>query len=385
MINEESWLIATGKWIVLWMLPLLWRVSGQDGFVSLDCGGTGDFVDTIGIKWIPDLDFISGGFSGNTSGVNSRQYQTVRFFNGSQPKYCYTLPVTTSSRYLIRATFLYGDFDNSNTFPDFQISLDATSWATIEIDSPTQLYFEEIIIATQWRSSVSVCIIKGSVGVPFISTLELRQLQASMYAKSYDSTAYLKYGQRINFGASSTDFIRYPDDPVDRIWESDIAKRGNGLTNEASGTIRINTTINVTNTGAQERPPSKVMQTAVVGTYGTLTYRLAIPDFPGIAWAKTFLAEIQDLNSTDVRKFTFILRNDTKYAGQAVDLENDFGAYFVYEPGFDSIQLPELTNFAFMEANGSNLGPILNAMEILEVVSIVEGTSSNDATVLLAF
>ena len=44
-----------------------------------------------------------------------------------------------------------------------------------------------------------------------------------------------------------------------------------------------------------EMPPEKVMQTAVVGTNGSLTYRLNLDGFPGFGWAYFYLAEIEDL------------------------------------------------------------------------------------------
>ncbi|KAL4562861.1 hypothetical protein LXL04_026892 [Taraxacum kok-saghyz] len=100
---------------------------------------------------------------------------------------------------------------------------------------------------------------------PFLSTLELRPLNLSMYATDFEDNFFLKVAARVNFGASSTDAVRFPDDPYDRIWDSDLAKRQNFLVGVAPATVRINTTKEI-NTNTRKYPSVKGMQTAVVET-----------------------------------------------------------------------------------------------------------------------
>ena len=69
--------------------------------------------------------------------------------------------------------------------------------------------------------------------------------------------------------------VRYPDDPFDRVWESDQVKRPNFLVGVAPGTDKISTKKNI-EVNNREYPPVKVMQTAVVGTEGNLSYRLTL-------------------------------------------------------------------------------------------------------------
>eukprot|EP01018_Ginkgo_biloba_P024750 Gb_03947 [translate_table: standard] len=75
-----------------------------------------------------------------------------------------------------------------------------------------------------------------------------------MYATDYEDDFFLKVTARINFGASSKEPIQYPDDPYDRIWESDAIE--------------------------------------------SLTYRLNLEDLPANARAYAYLAEIKDSDSS---------------------------------------------------------------------------------------
>ncbi|KAK2443514.1 putative LRR receptor serine/threonine-protein kinase [Trifolium repens] len=56
-----------------------------------------------------------------------------------------------------------------------------------------------------------------------------RPLNLSMYATDFEDDFFLKVAARINFGAPTEDAVRYPEDPYDRIWESDLVKRQNFL------------------------------------------------------------------------------------------------------------------------------------------------------------
>lgn len=178
------------------------------GFNNIDCGGTNTHTDDIGLQWTPDSNYLFGQ-SANTSFVNSNktQYKTVRFFPANDRKYCYILNVTTGLRYLVRATFLYGNFDNTNVYPKFIISLGATLWDLIIInDAHTTVVSEIVVLAPS--PSLSVCILNASSGVRFISTIELRQFNGSMYTSYYETQYFMFLAARVNFGASNNASIR---------------------------------------------------------------------------------------------------------------------------------------------------------------------------------
>lgn len=142
----------------------------------------------------------------NTNG-NSPQYQTRRDFPIDSKKYCYTLKTEERRRYIVRATFLYGSSVMGGVYPKFQLYLDATKWSTVTVTEDSRVYVKEMIIRAP-SQSIDVCLCCATTGSPFISTLEMRPLNLSMYATDYEDDFYLKLAQRVNFGAPSTDPIR---------------------------------------------------------------------------------------------------------------------------------------------------------------------------------
>ncbi|GAV82267.1 Pkinase_Tyr domain-containing protein/Malectin_like domain-containing protein/LRR_8 domain-containing protein [Cephalotus follicularis] len=240
--------------------------SQMPGFVSLDCGGNEDFTDELGLVWSPD-DNVIYGETANISVANEtrKQYLTLRHFPADSRKYCYTLNVTSRTR--------------------------------------------------------------------------------------------------------------YPDDPFDRIWQSDSVKKANYLVDVAAGTVKVSTKIPI-NVNSHDRPPQKVMQTAVVGTNGSLTYRLNLDGFPGFGWAFTYFAEIEDLGPDETRKFRLVLPGQPEMSKAAVNIEeNAQGKYNLYEPGYFNITLPFVLSFRFAKTSDSSRGPLVNALEINKYLMKIDGSS----------
>ncbi|KAG6485946.1 hypothetical protein ZIOFF_054513 [Zingiber officinale] len=305
-------------------------------FISLDCGGTDEYIDDTGLEWISDSNMLHSQTAKIAIPSESRkQYMNVRYFPANSNKYCYTLNVETRARYLVRATFLYGNFDQSNVYPKFDIYLGATYWSTIVISDAANIEIEELVLLTS-SPTISVC---------------------------------LSNATRINFGAGSNDSVRYPDDPFDRIWESDAKRRANFLVDVAPGTEIVSTTMAI-DVSTGEMPPEKVMQTAVVGQNGSLTYRLDLDGFPANGWAFSYFAEIEELAFDETRKFKLVVPGMPSYSKATVDVqENAQGKYRLYEPGYTNVSLPFVFSFGFKKTNDSSRGPILNAMEIYSSLS----------------
>ncbi|KAJ8754169.1 hypothetical protein K2173_002068 [Erythroxylum novogranatense] len=302
---------------------------------------------------------------------------TLRHFPEDSRKYCYTLNVVSRTRYLVRATFLYGNFDNNNVYPKFDVSIGATPWSTIVISDANTIESIELIFLAS-SPTISVCLSNATTGQPFISTLELRQFNGSIYYTEFESRFYLSVSARINFGADSEASVRYPDDPFDRIWESDLVKKANYLVDVAAGTRKVSTDMPI-DINRNDRPPQKVMQTAVVGTNGSLTYRLNLDGFPGFGWAFTYFAEIEDLSSSESRKFRLVLPDHPEISKAIVNIqENAQGKYRVYEPGFPNISLPFVLSFRFGKTSDSSRGPLLNAMEINKYLEKNDGSPDGD-------
>ncbi|KAL5552697.1 hypothetical protein UlMin_040098 [Ulmus minor] len=355
-------------------------LSQVKDFISLDCGGTSNYTDkSTGLSWISDAGMMNSGESVEVENPNGSalQYQRRREFPIDGKKYCYSLRTEERWRYLVRATFHYGSLKDEDTYPKFQLYLDATLWSTVTIFDASRVYVNEMIIRAP-SNSIDVCICCASTGSPFISTLELRPLNLSMYATDYEDSFFMRVASRVNFGATSKDVIRYPDDPYDRIWDSDLEKRQNYLVGVAPGTERIKTARSVV-VRTREYPPVKVMQTAVVGTEGRLTYRLNLEGFPGNARAYAYFAEIEDLGSNETRKFKLEEPFFPDYSNAVVNIaENANGSYTLYEPSYMNVSLQFVLSFSFVKTRDSTRGPLLNAMEINKYVQIAAKTDQKD-------
>ncbi|XP_019438325.1 PREDICTED: probable LRR receptor-like serine/threonine-protein kinase At1g67720 isoform X1 [Lupinus angustifolius] len=372
------------------ILPLLTSsaISQLQEFISIDCGGsTSNYTDrTTTLSWFSDSMIMKHGMSVKVESANGNkvQYQRRRDFPTDSRKYCYTLKTAERRRYLVRATFQYGSLQNGDTYPQFQIYLDATKWATVSIYDASRVYVEEMIFMAP-SDSVNVCMCCATTGSPFISTLELRPLNLSMYATDFEDNFFLKVAARINFGAPSEDPVRYPDDPYDRIWDSDLIRRQNYLVGVAPGTERINTTMNI-EIERREYPPMKVMQTAVIGTKGVLSYRLNLEDFPANARAYAYLAEIEDLPKNETRKFKLEQPYIADYSNAIVNIaENANGSYTLYEPSYMNVSLNFVLSFSFVKTPDSTRGPLLNAMEISKYLPIALKTERQDSNAVNTF
>ncbi|KAL3742214.1 hypothetical protein ACJRO7_017662 [Eucalyptus globulus] len=359
-------------WLVFYTWVLMEPSTAElPGFFSLDCGGSQSFFDEIGLYWTPDDQFAFGERA-NVSLANETRapYTTLRYFPADDRKYCYTLNVTTRTRYLIRATFLYGNFDSNNVYPNFEISLGPTFWSKIVISNASTVEVRELIFLTS-DPTISVCLSNATMGNPFISTLELRQIGASMYSTGFENQFYLSTSARINFGAESEEPVRYPDDPFDRIWESDSA---NYLVDVAAGTKKVSTQFLI-DVNHDERPPQKVMQTAIVGTNGSLTYRFNLDGFPGNGWAYSYFAEIENLAPEDTRKFRMTFPGAPEISKPVVNImDNASGKYRLHEIGFENLTLPFVFSFKFGRTIDSSKGPLLNAIEINKYVKKIDGS-----------
>uniref|UniRef100_A0A0E0DNU2 Malectin-like domain-containing protein n=1 Tax=Oryza meridionalis TaxID=40149 RepID=A0A0E0DNU2_9ORYZ len=158
--------------------------SFDQGFISIDCGyitrpSYPDFKTNL--TYVADVGFRNTGFIhtvdvGNLQRDLAQRYTTVRYFpNGTRN--CYTLKqLTRGGKYLVRATFGYGNYDAFNSPPAFDLYLGANYW-------------------------VKVCLVNTGSGTPFISGLDL------------------SFGfNRFHFGTDEH-HIRYPVDRYDRFWQ----------------------------------------------------------------------------------------------------------------------------------------------------------------------
>ena len=170
--------------------------------MRIDCGSDASYKDVNGDTWKTDEDFIKTGDNKQVpqhSSSKVEQLNTLRVFT-EQNKNCYTLPTPTSTRYLVRAMFLYGNYDGLSKPPTFDLEFDGNKWATV-VTSMTNFTYNEMIYATKGES-ISICLARTKdQQFPFISRLESMPLLADMYAQMRRDMAWFN-SYRYNYGVN---------------------------------------------------------------------------------------------------------------------------------------------------------------------------------------
>ncbi|WOK91461.1 Receptor-like protein kinase [Canna indica] len=246
------------------------QLPSTQGFISIDCGSnTTNYTDEVtNLVYVSDDQFTDAGINFRIQASNySKQLQTLRSFP-SASRSCYVLkPVTQNNKYLVRATFFYGNYDNKNSDNImFDLHIDVNFWRKVNLTAPGWYrHYEAIVVAL--GDSLSVCLVDVGSGTPFISVLELRPLDAAMYPAA-NTSQYLVNNFRVNVGGPTE--IRYPDDPYDRIWWPWNRDVWNTISTTDEITIDQNSFF---------KPPTAVMQTAAT------PINSSVMDF---SWVSTF-------------------------------------------------------------------------------------------------
>ncbi|XP_065004110.1 probable LRR receptor-like serine/threonine-protein kinase At4g29180 [Musa acuminata AAA Group] len=184
-----------------------------NGFISIDCGNANSkYLDPISkISYVSDDQFINAGsnFDISSEHINStvptRELNLRSFPDGLRN--CYRLKNVSQNRAsLVRATFMYGNYDGKNSPTKFDLHIGVDYWKTIIISDPSAIYtVEALSYAT--ANLTSVCLINTGSGTPFISSLELRPLGNGLYGEYVNASQSVVLITRRNFGASDT--VRY--------------------------------------------------------------------------------------------------------------------------------------------------------------------------------
>ncbi|XP_015068470.1 probable LRR receptor-like serine/threonine-protein kinase At1g05700 [Solanum pennellii] len=239
--------------------------SDQSGFISIDCGipqGSNYTDVATGLQYVSDSGFVDTGSNATISSefhsddLEQQLYTLTSFPEGKRN--CYTIRVAEGKgkKYLIRASFLYGNYDGkSQLLINFDLHLGVDFWTTIQIvNASVPLYGEIIHILSS--DFVQVCLVDKDRGTPFISALELRLLNSTIYKTTSGS---LQTFVRLDLGSTATQIVRYQDDIYDRLWWP---------YNNVANTISLSTTSTIDNTNSY-LPPTKVLSTAIAADNDT--------------------------------------------------------------------------------------------------------------------
>ncbi|KAJ3695100.1 hypothetical protein LUZ60_000477 [Juncus effusus] len=367
---------------MLWLLSLCFATfsllalsqNNTEGYISIDCGYSGeDYSDNdTNLVYTSDSQFVQSGVATNIPAANIpksnwKPFLTVRSFpNGDRN--CYTIKKLVDGRkYLVRAMFLYGNYDGQNKAQanspiSFDLYLDTQLCITVNISDPSQIVFQDILTVAR-STYISVCLRNKNQGDPFISMLELRPLDDSSYP-TLNKDVSLMNSVRANMG-EETQVIRYPNDTFDRIWLP--------WTNNTPAIISISTNQLVNNTVDDKyKAPSAVLQNAITIPEGSDEAMI-------FNWAVTIsdnwhvIMYFAEFNRSVERSFDVYL-NERKYTAEPIKPQYLYGSSDPYV--VPSINL-STCQFKLEATKDSNAQPILNGIEIYIVLNL---TNENQPT-----
>ncbi|KAL2641537.1 hypothetical protein R1flu_009124 [Riccia fluitans] len=201
-------------------------------FLSIDCGATNPYNDVqLGLKWETDDNYIKTGVTKRMKEAQDfpKQLYSYRSFPSRSNKNCYIMPVITHTTYLLRVRLFPGVVGEkySVALPvDFNVTFVSNlffTYSALTDKDRVDVIYESVFHSFQ-REEISLCLLQGSKGTPFINSIELRGLPDTSYHVTRDvgDAKVLVLGERLNMGTKPGDnsFFRYPDDEFDRFWWS---------------------------------------------------------------------------------------------------------------------------------------------------------------------
>nr|XP_023885786.1 putative leucine-rich repeat receptor-like serine/threonine-protein kinase At2g19230 [Quercus suber] len=341
------------------------------GFISIDCGNNEDYIDVdTNIPYISDKGLIDTGIVKTVSSDSPtdlpRYAKNLRSFPQGT-RNCYTLKPEKgkNNNYLNRATFVYGNYDGENQIPLFDLHLGVNEWTTVNLTnaSPYGYYFD--IIHVPLTDYIDVCLANTGHGVPFISALELRHLDNSIYQTQGMALTKIR---GYDVGRNSSDFsthIRYPDDVDDRVWNPTLF---NWIP------ITTNSTIYSESSENPYDLPDVVLKTAAKTQNSSIPLSLywSPPDSLSKCYVYFHFAEIEKLEAGQQRELKINL-NGERYLTESVKLDYLKPHTIVQNnPPISG----ERIHFSISAVEGNKLPPILNAVEIFVLKELPNKTTA---------
>ncbi|KAB2612920.1 LRR receptor-like serine/threonine-protein kinase [Pyrus ussuriensis x Pyrus communis] len=352
-------------------LLLLVHAQDQSGFISIDCGLGEDSrynESSTGITYISDENFVATGerklVLPEYIRKYSQSYNSLRSFPEGI-RNCYKINVTSKTKYLIRATFLYGNYDEQNEVPEFEIHLGPNLWDTVNWLGNSKVKHTDLI-HVPLRNYVHVCLVKTGSGVPFITAIALRPLTDASYNTVKGSLSLI--GRRDIGLTADLRGYRYPDDIHDRIW--------NYLENQGAWT-NLNTSSTI-NSEFEYQTPSVVMGTAATPKSSNDAFNIfwGSSDDTEVHHVYLHFAEVEKLQPNQSRQFNITTNGELCHGTLAPDYLSTTTIFCTAESlGGSGVQ----NNFSIIKTGNSTLPPILNAYEIYEVKEfLISDTNQED-------
>ncbi|KAL0788302.1 hypothetical protein Bca101_004548 [Brassica carinata] len=365
--HQALWLCAL---ICINLSSLLHLVEAQDqkGFISLDCGLSPTDLPyndpSTGLTYSTDDGLVQSGKTGKIQkefeAIFSKPSLKLRYFPDGV-RNCYSVNVTESTNYLIKAVFVYGNYDGLANDPSFDLYIGPNLWSTVDMNGRTNGTIEEIIHRTISKS-LQVCLVKTGTSNPFINTLELRPLQNNTYNTQSGS---LKYFFRYYFSTSDRT-IRYPNDVHDRKWYPFF---------DSKEWTEVTTDLNV-NASNSYKPPQIVMASAStpISTFWPWNFTWTLPSSTTQFYVYLHFAEIQTLKSLDTREFQVTMNGKLAYERYSPKMLATETIFFSTPQQCEGGKcILELT-----KTLKSTLPPLINALELFTVIDFPQLETNQD-------
>ncbi|XP_048549112.1 probable LRR receptor-like serine/threonine-protein kinase At1g51810 [Triticum urartu] len=386
VINFICWPSTKLAWILALLLNLVMmiQVHGQppSGFISIDCGlrNSSSYNDsTTGLRFDPDGRFVEGGMRKQMSqefmaNATNEQQKTLRSFpDGSRN--CYTLPSTIGKKYLLRATFTYGNYDGLNKTRDgslflFGLHIGVNFWEAVNLTNtkPSTMVWKEVLTIAP-SNFVSICLVNFNSGIPFISSLELRPLEDMMYP-FFNTSVSISLHSRYRLGNVADYITRYPTDIYDRFWrrQPPLNPRRNLNTSNKVESLPGNNFFHI---------PSVIMQNALTSSMNSSGMIISPIPSPNLDTKSLQLlpifhfAEINGSNPNrrfDIYSDGELLFSDFSPSRFQVDSMHQNGR-FLRNPN---------ASFILKKTANSTLQPLINAFELYSLVRMDNLTTDSE-------
>ncbi|KFK43077.1 hypothetical protein AALP_AA1G076100 [Arabis alpina] len=349
------------------------QAQDQQGFINLDCGlqaKESPYTEPVTkLTFTSDSDFIKTGKSGkiqNVPGIDYiKPYTVLRYFPDGV-RNCYTLSVKQGTNYLIVAMFTYGNYDNLNIHPKFDLYLGPNIWTTVDLQRKVNGARAEIIHIPR-STSLQICLVKTGTTTPVISALEIRPLRNGTYIPQSGS---LKNLFRV-YLTNSKDIIRYPEDVHDRLWTPFFIPEWKLL--------RASFLVNISDN--EYDIPENVLVTAAtpanVSSPLTITWNVETPD--DLVYAYLYVTEIQSLKDNETREFNITAGPNVSY-GPISPEESELYNLFNRSP----VKCEGVTcHLKLIRTPSSTLPPLLNGIEVFTSVEFPQSESNTNDVVAI--
>ncbi|KAF2301071.1 hypothetical protein GH714_019884 [Hevea brasiliensis] len=369
--------------LVLLVLSLAILVQGQDqsAFISLDCGlpaNTSYSDERTSLNYISDASFIDSGVSESIAPAFSTNSVAPEFSTNSIPRNllyvrsfpqgsrnCYNVTLTGATKYLIRPTFMYGNYDNLNQLPVFDLHIGPNKWVTVKILNSSIPVSEELIYDPPLKY-LYICLVNTNSQTPFISALELRPLKNTTYV-TQSAGALALFHARLDIGSITNKKVRYPDDVYDRLWNPyHLIQLTDISTNLSVDLGRHN----------DYQPPSIVMRSASTPANSSIPLKISVTggevEYNNYQfYVYMHFAEVVKHEANQSRQFSISFPNGTVSFGPVTPI-------YLYTTTVQSITVisGENSEFSFFKVGGSTLPPLLNAIEAYYVVDLLQSETS---------